>query len=148
MELLDNVRSNARQQMLAENEEYNEFEANIPQIYINMSKPGNLLTDTDVTAHRAALELKVIKPVYKVTKALRNQDGREELERKLNPTIDKMNFKISEEKLLEQIKETASIVSGEHANTMSAQAKREEFKKSLDEKNKKSKEVKKGGFGL
>ena len=148
MELLDNVRSNARQQMLDENEEYKEFEANIPQIYINMSKPGNLLTDIDVTAHRAALELKVIKPVYKVTKALRNQDGKEELERKLNPTIDKMNFKISEEKLLEQIKETASIVSGEHAKTLSAQAKREEFKKSLDENNKKSKEVKKGGFGL
>ena len=98
-ELLENVRTNALEEIALENKQLQDFLSKMEQMYKDSARKKNDLTAAEIGDYRNAMELNARKPVYKVTKALRTKEGLEELDN----CVDKMVGKLSMDKPINQL---------------------------------------------
>ena len=100
IEFTNEVRRKAWSEMLSGNEKYMECANNETAFIKNCVINKSTLTAEDYAAKKHRLQREALKPVYKVTKALRTQEGMQIFENTVSQLTDKVDINKSEKALL------------------------------------------------
>ena len=140
MEFVEKVRMSEINKMVDSNPEFKDFmDVKQMQLYVDIGLGRSSLTDEDISAYKDKLQRNAVKPVYKITKALRNQKGLDELDNKVEPVIDRIDYKKPEGNLLKIVETIASDLNEPDARKNSVSSEKQtEVSKGNQKDNKKS----------
>ncbi len=111
MEFLEASRLSARNEMLGQSKDMQDFLARQVAVTMEIGLKKSPFTIDDISATGALLQSTAVKPPYKVTKALRTEQGLAELEQKIAGVAAKMDAGKSEKEILAQMKAVGEVIS-------------------------------------
>ena len=103
-EFANEVHKKAWNEMLNSNEKFMEYANNELNYIKDMAMKKTTLTNDDYAAKKDKLQREAIKPVFKVTKALRTPEGMQQFENTVSQLTEKMDLNKSEKALLADVK--------------------------------------------